>query len=409
MAGSHESVLSPNTDAAARASTPAPTLPVAMAPCEAEQPNHGGEMKFCEQRHSSVMHEDALQPVSRISQDTAPDPTPVTVPGPHHDENDTEQPELGNELHTEPANDVLVDVANPTPYHAEVAEKDCDDVEVGSRTDPTSATAPNHASSPSTHVPRTRRMKRHRQIGPRHRVTAISNVDGPGRKRRKVATPTGHPPKQKAYHGRAGTCSNRKRATNHADANYEEWPLPDAVLQRTQVNGQTTLQLQFTWATSCAAHMDPEAGPAGQQSVESSLRQDDDAEIWASETELTNHGVKGLSSGNTDGASNIYDVTRILARWKRGTYFLEWADGSTGWEPRRNIVYPQTIDDFEATYQGLNEGIDVLASRMRKGKQQWRVHWHGRPAREDCWVDGKLMDPARVTKVREVGFDSPRA
>lgn len=26
--------------------------------------------------------------------------------------------------------------------------------------------------------------------------------------------------------------------------------------------------------------------------------------------------------------------------------------------------------------------IDVLASRIRKGRQQWRVHWHGHPPAE---------------------------
>ena len=67
------------------------------------------------------------------------------------------------------------------------------------------------------------------------------------------------------------------------------------------------------------------------------------------------------------------------------------------------------IDDFEATYRGFDEGIDVLASRARKGKQQWLVHWHGRPARENSWVDDGLMDPTRVGKVQASGFDSPRA
>jgi hypothetical protein len=52
------------------------------------------------------------------------------------------------------------------------------------------------------------------------------------------------------------------------------------------------------------------------------------------------------------------------------------------------------MDDFEATYRGFIAGIDVLGSRTWKGRQQWRVHWHGRPAAEDRWVDGKLMDPA---------------
>jgi hypothetical protein len=63
------------------------------------------------------------------------------------------------------------------------------------------------------------------------------------------------------------------------------------------------------------------------------------------------------------------------------------------------------IGDFEATYRAFDAGIDVLASRIRKGRQQWLVHWHGRPNLEDCWIDGRLMDPARVAKVQASGVD----
>jgi hypothetical protein len=423
-AGSHQAELSPETAANARAPTPAPISPVATVPCEDEQPNHGGEMKSCEPRRPSIVYENAHQPASRISQDTALNTTLNTVPGPDHRENDPGQPEPRDELHTDSANDAMIDVANSTPHQAEVtAENGCDDVEVGTPADPTTATVPEDTQSPSTHVPRTRQAKRHRQTGPSHRATAISNEEVHISKRRKVAASIGlgrgtrsdmrraskprtHASKQKDR-GRTGTAHfDRKQATNHADANYQEWPLPDAVLQRTQVNGQTTLQLQFTWATSCASHVAPNVGLAGQPSVQPSIRRDSGAETSASETQSTS--AKSLGSGNPDDESDIYDVTRVLARWKRGIYLLEWADGSTSWEPKRNIVYQQTIDDFEATYQGLNEGIDVLASRTRKGKQQWRVHWHGRPAQEDCWVDGKLMDPRRVGRIQAFGFDKPR-
>jgi hypothetical protein len=53
-------------------------------------------------------------------------------------------------------------------------------------------------------------------------------------------------------------------------------------------------------------------------------------------------------------------------------------------------------DDFEAAYKGFNEGIDIGASRTRKGRKQWRVHWHGRPIKEDCWVDERRIDRARI-------------
>ena len=32
------------------------------------------------------------------------------------------------------------------------------------------------------------------------------------------------------------------------------------------------------------------------------------------------------------------------------------------------------MDDLEATYRGFNAGIDVLDSRIWKGRQQWHVY-----------------------------------
>jgi hypothetical protein len=421
-----QALLSPDANAAARAPTPAPISPMAMASGEDEQSNHGRGARFCESRRSSTSHENAPQPLFQIEQDTAPDTNPDVVPGPNHHENDPEQPEPQAELHADSAKDATADVTNSTPHPAEVtAQNGCEDVEADTPVDPTAA-VPEEAQTSSIHIPKPRQAKRRRRPVPSHRPTAISNEEVHISKRQRMAGPTGpgcgrrsdtrlaselstHSSKRKTDRGRSGTYLDRKQATAHADASYQEWSLPDAVLQQTRVNGQTTIQLRFAWATSCALHVAPTIGLAEQPSVQSSIRRDSSAETWSRETESTSRGAERLGFGNTYDESDVYDVKRVLARWKRGTYFLEWADGSTGWEPKRNILHQQTIDDFEATYQGLNEGIDVLASRARKGKQQWRVHWHGRPAREDCWVDGKLMDPTRLDKVREFGFDKPRA
>lgn len=84
---------------------------------------------------------------------------------------------------------------------------------------------------------------------------------------------------------------------------------------------------------------------------------------------------------------------------------MEWVDGFTSWEPKRNILDRQMMRKFEDTYRGLDEGIDILASRTRKVKQQYRVHWHGRPAREDGWADERLVNPTRIGKVQASGFD----
>lgn len=135
------------------------------------------------------------------------------------------------------------------------------------------------------------------------------------------------------------------------------------MLQRIQVNGRATLKLQFTWATSCASHTTPNAGPTAQPSVLPSTRRPRGAGTRASKTESTNRGTERLDSSNTSEESDIYAVSRLLARWKRGSYLLEWADGTTSWEPKRNILHRQMIGDFGATYRGFDEGIDVLASR----------------------------------------------
>jgi hypothetical protein len=196
------------------------------------------------------------------------------------------------------------------------------------------------------------------------------------------------------------------QATDHADASYQEWPLPDAVLQRIQVNGRAILQLQFTWATPCASHEAPAAMPTAQLPEIPGTRRGRGASTRASKRPTSNGGIGRADSGNTDGETDIHIVARLLARWKRGTYLLEWADGSTTWEPKTNILDRQMIDDFEATNRGFDAGIDILASRPRKGRQQCRVHWHGRPAAEDCWVDRELMDPARVETARVSGLDN---
>jgi hypothetical protein len=200
VAGSHQAVPAPSAVPAARTPTSS------MAPCEDEQPNHSGEVRSCEPRRPSVLHENVLQPVSPISQDTCPDPTPDTVQGPHHGENDTEQPEPGDELHTDSTNDAMIDVANSTPHQAEVtAEIGCDDVEVGTPAGPTAATVPDHTPSPGPYVPRTRQAKRHRQFAPSLRATATSNEDVPSCKRRKVAAPIRHSSRHETDHGRAST------------------------------------------------------------------------------------------------------------------------------------------------------------------------------------------------------------
>ena len=67
------------------------------------------------------------------------------------------------------------------------------------------------------------------------------------------------------------------------------------------------------------------------------------------------------------------------------------------------------LNEFEASYQGLDKGVDVLDSRGKASKRQYRLHWHGRPSREDPWADEKLMSPMLVEKVSACEVDISRA
>ena len=67
------------------------------------------------------------------------------------------------------------------------------------------------------------------------------------------------------------------------------------------------------------------------------------------------------------------------------------------------------LSEFEASYQGFDEGVDVLDSRGKAGKRQYRLHWHGRPSREDSWADERLMSSKLVERVRAGGLDISHA
>ncbi|KAI1839600.1 hypothetical protein JX266_014189 [Neoarthrinium moseri] len=94
---------------------------------------------------------------------------------------------------------------------------------------------------------------------------------------------------------------------------------------------------------------------------------------------------------------NVFEVKRLLARRWKHKFFLEWADGTYSWEPRRNIS-ETLVRDFEESYRGFDEGVDVLKLRDGKaGSIQWLLHRHGRPCTEDAWADEGLLS----TELRE--------
>ena len=422
--------LAPEWSAAARYFTSGPISPTATVQHESRQPNHGEEMRSRKPDHLPVVHKNTPQLESEATPDVVRGTALHTAPDPGSYENDSAQPERGNESRLASADGALADVVTSASHEAKIPpEEGFGHVREGSPADPAGGGAiPEPIRRPRMRPPRAQPAKRCRdRDGTTHSITATSHEEKPTYKRRMVAASGGlgrgtrsalspaQKPRTRASDqgssrrsvGAGASLLDAERATGHVDASYQEWPLPDAVLQRIQVNGRAILQLQFTWATPCASHEAPVAMPTAQLSGLPSTRRGRGASTGASKKLTSSRNTERTDSdNNTGGGNDVYIVAKLLARWKTGTYLLEWADGSRTWEPKRNLLDRQMIDDFEATYRGFNAGIDVRASRTRKGRQQWRVHWHGRPAAEDCWVDEELTDPARVEKVQASGFDS---
>ncbi|EXA32207.1 hypothetical protein FOVG_16578 [Fusarium oxysporum f. sp. pisi HDV247] len=93
-----------------------------------------------------------------------------------------------------------------------------------------------------------------------------------------------------------------------------------------------------------------------------------------------------------------YLIGCLLGRWGKDLFFLRWQDGSYGWEPRHNILDDDLIEKFETEYQGFQHGVEVLCTRIRNGKVEYRLHWIGRPTSEDWWVPEKEMSPEMIEK-----------
>ena len=49
------------------------------------------------------------------------------------------------------------------------------------------------------------------------------------------------------------------------------------------------------------------------------------------------------------------------------------------------------VHDFEESYRGIHEGVEVLETGVKGATKQYKLHWEGRPAKEDGWVCEKLI------------------
>uniref|UniRef100_A0A4E9EHL3 C2H2-type domain-containing protein n=1 Tax=Gibberella zeae TaxID=5518 RepID=A0A4E9EHL3_GIBZA len=113
--------------------------------------------------------------------------------------------------------------------------------------------------------------------------------------------------------------------------------------------------------------------------------------------------TKGHSNGDTQphylldvSEQEAYLVDALLGRWGKRLFYLRWSDGSYSWEPRENILDDELVSRFEQSYQGFKDGVEVLRTRFKNGKVEYRLHWNGRPKDEDWWVAEKELHPELI-------------
>ena len=107
---------------------------------------------------------------------------------------------------------------------------------------------------------------------------------------------------------------------------------------------------------------------------------------------------RGEAAGQCNPADKDYPVDCLLGRWGANSFFVKWLDGTYTWEPRENILDDELIEAFEESYKGFHLGVEVLRTRIRDGKREYRLRWAGRPRAEDWWVAEKDMSPELVEK-----------
>ncbi|KFA49813.1 hypothetical protein S40293_11513 [Stachybotrys chartarum IBT 40293] len=178
---------------------------------------------------------------------------------------------------------------------------------------------------------------------------------------------------------------------------HQEWPLPNAMLKCAKDNSKVALQLEYSWGMSCVAYrtQDTSTTSAG---LPSSRAQGPKTNTRIQTSGLPMKGSLGESDPDKADEVSIYTVKRILARWKKGFYFLRWSDSIAGWEPKKNILNKQMLHEFKKTYKGFNKGFNILDSRTEAGKCQSLMHWHGHQSSEDSWVAKSLMSPDGIDR-----------
>lgn len=60
-------------------------------------------------------------------------------------------------------------------------------------------------------------------------------------------------------------------------------------------------------------------------------------------------------------------VERLLAGAENGDFLVLWSEGTTTWEPRSHFQNQKLLKEFEDSYHGYDDGVDILDTRTVSG------------------------------------------
>ena len=188
------------------------------------------------------------------------------------------------------------------------------------------------------------------------------------------------------------TVANTKRPSHFSAASYQEWSLAHSILKCTRENETATFQLQFTsdslWKALTAQN---DRAPKDHQSPNNVRGR----MMKIREEQLNQHtetvAQQSIQAAYPSVCPDIYRMDSLLARWRQHSFLVKWSDATMTWEPRKHIIDKEELRRFEASWQGFDAGVDILGVRLRAGKHQHLLHWHGRPSKEDTWVDDEFL------------------
>ncbi|KAH7021514.1 uncharacterized protein B0I36DRAFT_334560 [Microdochium trichocladiopsis] len=163
---------------------------------------------------------------------------------------------------------------------------------------------------------------------------------------------------------------------------YEEWPLLHGVFKRITFDDHTEFQAQCTW-NNTDGQMAHGSWPLQDARVE--YKGDGNWTVhFSHRTQKRRYSSKkagGAKKKHVVAASandKTYPVDRILEKWGRDTFLLQWGDGAVTWELRENIPEALT-SDFEQDFKGFACGIEILGDQSFKQNKRrikrYRVKW----------------------------------